>query len=263
MSERAAFELFGEVAHRYHRRRPRYPVALVDKLVEVAGLGDGDPVLEVGVGTGIATQDLIRHGLHVTGIEPSPEMVAVAQRNLGPTGRLRVVTSSFEDWVPDRVGFRAVISAQAWHWVDPKSRYRKAAAVLAPGGWIALIWNRPTGGDGGLYARLEGVYSRLAPELAGLPPGDLDVDRREEIAASGLFREPRLERFPFEVRYGARAYAELMATQSDHRRLPAHRRRRLLAAIEEEINSAGGSYLVSWEARLYLAQRLGPPQLFP
>jgi SAM-dependent methyltransferase len=263
LSERAAFELFGEVADRYHRRRPRYPAELFDQVVEVAGLGDRDPVLEVGVGTGIATQELIRRGLHVTGIEPSPEMAAVARRSQGPSGRLRVVTCSFEDWVPDVVGFRAVISAQAWHWVDTKVRYRKASEVLAPEGWIALIWNRPTGGDRQVRARLAGVYSSLAPELAGLPPGEIDVDRREEIAASGLFGEPWLKRFPFEVTYGARAYAELMATQSDHRRLPASRRGQLLAAIEGEINAAGGSYLVNWEARLYLAQRLGRPRAFP
>ena len=263
MSGRAAFELFGEVADRYHRSRPRYPAALFDRLVEVAGLGDGDPVLEVGMGTGIATLELIRRGLQVTGLEPSREMVEVATRSHGPTGRLRTVTSTFEEWVPDRVGFRAVISAQAWHWVDPKVRYRKAWHVLAPGGWIALIWNRSTGGDRRVRAGLDGVYSRLAPELAGMPPGDVEVDRREGIAASGLFRKPRLRRFQFEVRYDARAYAELMATQSDHLRLPESRRRRLLAAIEEEITSAGGSYLVNWEARLYLAQRLGTPRRFP
>ncbi len=263
MARREEFELFGEAADLYHLRRPRYPAVLFNRLAEFAGLGDGDAVLEVGTGTGIATQELIRRGLLVTGLEPSPEMAAVAQVGLGPTGRLRVVTSSFEDWVPDRLGFAAVISAQAWHWVDPEVRYRKAAEVLAPDGWLALIWNRATGGDAEVRAGLDGIYSRLAPELAGLPPGELDLDRREEIAASGLFQQPRLEWFEFEVRYSARAYAELMATQSDHRRLPASRRRRLLAAIEEEVNSAGGSYSVTWESRLYLAQRLGTPQLFP
>ncbi|MGC8473751.1 MAG: class I SAM-dependent methyltransferase, partial [Candidatus Dormibacteria bacterium] len=223
LAGREAFELFGGAADLYHRRRPRYPVVLFDRLTEIAGLGDGDTVLEVGVGTGIATQELIRRGLLVTGLEPSPEMAAVAQVGLGTTGRHRLVTSTFEDWVPDQVGFSAVISAQAWHWVDPEARYRKAAGILAPGGWLGLIWNRPTGGEARMRVRLDTVYATLAPELASLPPGELDLDRREEIAGTGLFQEPRLECFAFEVRYSARAYAELMATQSDHRRLPASR----------------------------------------
>ncbi len=263
MSGRAVFELFGEVADRYHRSRPRYPAAVFDRFLQVSGLGAGDPVLEVGMGTGIATEELIRRGLRVTGLDPSPEMMALAQESLGPTGRLRAVTSSFEDWLPDRVRFGAVISAQAWHWVDPEVRYRKSAAVLAPGGWLALIWNRSLGGDPEVGARVDGVYSRLAPELAGLPPGELDLDRSGEIVASGLFRAPRLERFAFELCYDARAYAQLMATQSDHRRLPPSRRRQLLAAIEEVINSSGGSYRVDWESRLYLAQRLESPRVFP
>ncbi|MDA8395737.1 MAG: class I SAM-dependent methyltransferase [Candidatus Dormibacteraeota bacterium] len=263
MSERAVSELFGEVADRYHSSRPRYPAAVFDQFLEVSGLGAGDPVLEVGMGTGIATQELVRRGLYVTGLEPSPEMMAVAQEGLGPTGRLRAVASSFEDWRPDRADFGAVISAQAWHWVDPEIRYGKAAAVLAPGGWLALIWNRSTGGDAEVRARLDGVYTRLAPDLTGRAPGELDLDRRGEIVASRRFREPRLERFTFELHYGARAYAELVATQSDHRRLPASRRHLLLAAIEEVIDAAGGSYLVTWESRLYLAQRLEAPGDFP
>jgi SAM-dependent methyltransferase len=263
LAGREAFELFGQVPDLYDRSRPRYPVALFNRLVEVASLGDGDPVLEVGTGTGIATRELIQRGLRVTGLEPSPEMAAVARVRLGPTGQLRIVTSTFEDWVPGHVGFKAVIAAQAWHWVDQEVRYRKAAGVLEEGGWLALIWNRPVGGDGEVRSGLDAVYARLAPELDGIPPGELDLDRREEIAASGVFQEPRLECFEFEVRYGARAYAELMATQSDHRRLPASRRNQLLGAIEEEINSTGGSYGVTWEARLYLAQPVGSPRGFP
>ena len=76
-------------------------------------------------------------------------------------------------------------------------------------------------------------------------------------------RLPAEERFAFELCYDARAYAQLMATQSDHRRLPPSRRRRLLAAIEEVINSSGGSFRVDWESRLYLAQRLESPRVFP
>ena len=37
--------------------------------------------------------------------------------------------------------FDAVIAAQAWHWVDPVAGEAKAAAVLRPGGRLAVFWN--------------------------------------------------------------------------------------------------------------------------
>ena len=47
--------VFGEVAEQYDRSRPSYPDAMVDDLVELAGLGPGCRALEVGAGTGKAT----------------------------------------------------------------------------------------------------------------------------------------------------------------------------------------------------------------
>jgi ubiquinone/menaquinone biosynthesis C-methylase UbiE len=47
-------KVFNEVAVEYDRNRPSYPDALVDQACEVAGITDGDRVLEIGCGTGRA-----------------------------------------------------------------------------------------------------------------------------------------------------------------------------------------------------------------
>jgi hypothetical protein len=45
---------FDQVAELYDRARPRYPAALFDDLAELAGIGPGSKVLEIGPGTGQA-----------------------------------------------------------------------------------------------------------------------------------------------------------------------------------------------------------------
>jgi len=51
---------YDEVAAEYDRRRPAYPDELIDQACQVAGIGRGDQVLEVGCGSGRLTRALDR-----------------------------------------------------------------------------------------------------------------------------------------------------------------------------------------------------------
>jgi methyltransferase (TIGR00027 family) len=61
-----ASERFAAQALDYDRYRPRYPDDVFDDLAELAGLSFGDTLVEIGAGTGIATEPLVERGLDVT-----------------------------------------------------------------------------------------------------------------------------------------------------------------------------------------------------
>jgi cyclopropane fatty-acyl-phospholipid synthase-like methyltransferase len=67
---------FDSAADLYQRARPEYPEALFDTLAELAGLGAGDRLLEVGCATGKATIPLARRGFRITCIEIGPRLAA-------------------------------------------------------------------------------------------------------------------------------------------------------------------------------------------
>ena len=132
-------KVFDEIADEYDRRRPAYPDELIDQACRVARIGSGDRVLEVGCGSGQLTRGLVARGLHVTVLEPGKSLIALARQNLEGAGEVEFVNAQFEDALLPRAQFAAVFSASAFHWVDPKISWQRAADVLVAGGTLALV----------------------------------------------------------------------------------------------------------------------------
>src|SRR5262249_11757074 len=124
---------FGEDARLYDRMRPGYPRLLFDDLVELTILGAGARVLEIGSGTGQATEALASRGFRVTALDLSADMAAVCAERCARFGDLvRIEVGPFEHW-PATATYDLVFSATAFHWIDPEVRISKSAALLRPG----------------------------------------------------------------------------------------------------------------------------------
>jgi SAM-dependent methyltransferase len=153
---------------RYDRARPRYPVAMVERIVTAS---PGRAVLDVGCGTGIAARQFQAAGCTVLGVEPDARMAGWARRS-----GLEVDVSTFEDWDPAGRRFDAVVAGMTWHWVDPVAGAARAAQVLRPGGRLALFWYvfRPTSG---LADTFSAVYERALPDTPIAEGPDLQPRR--------------------------------------------------------------------------------------
>jgi len=240
---------FGAVADTYDAIRPSYPDAMFDTIMAFGALQPGDPVLEIGAGTGKATLPMLERGLRVHCLEPSVEMGAIL-RSKGAD----VETTLFEDWPVPPGAFRLVYAAQAWHWVHGANRYERAASALEPRGAIALFWNKPRELEGALGDAVAAAYDAFAPEIRGgspsawnldatlaeLPPHFADVEKRE---------------FPWSRHYSTSEYLDLCRTWSTHQMLGEERRARLLHAVANAIVDNGGVVPVVYDVQCYLARR--------
>jgi SAM-dependent methyltransferase len=131
--------VFDEVPELYDRVRPGYPDELFTDLATLTGSTTGAAVLEVGCGTGQATRSLAARGLAVTAVEPGAGTAAVAHRRLDAFPAVEIEVSTFEEWDHRGRRFDLLLSASAWHWVEPSVGWPRAHAVLRPEGWIALL----------------------------------------------------------------------------------------------------------------------------
>jgi SAM-dependent methyltransferase len=230
---------FDRAAASYQRARPEYPSALYDRLLDVTGLAAGSRLLEVGCATGKATAPLARRGFRITCLEPGGALAVEARRALAGFD-VEIVESRFEDWDLSGPPFAMVYAATAWHWVDPRVRYRKAAEVLAPWGHLA-VWDAghviPYDGDP-FFEEIQEIYDEIGEGLApgsALPrPQELDDDRAD-IEASGLFDVVEVRQYDWEVVYDAEGYIDLLNTFSGHIAMEQWQRDRLYGEIRRRL----------------------------
>jgi ubiquinone/menaquinone biosynthesis C-methylase UbiE len=171
-------KVFDEIAAEYDRHRPTYPDELVDQACQVAGIGSGDQVLEVGCGSGQLTRGLVARGLRVTALDPGKSLMALARQNLEDAEAVEFVNSQFEDALLPREQFQAVFSASAFHWVDPKVSWQKAADVLVPGGTLALVsyFGLEEPRSKGDQEAVLAAVRKVAPDIAANWPVYRDLD---------------------------------------------------------------------------------------
>jgi SAM-dependent methyltransferase len=253
--------IFGEVAELYDRHRPTYPAALVEDLLAEGGPSRGDRLLEVGAGTGKATELFAARGAAVLAVEPSGEMAALARRRCAAYPGVEIVESDFERLELDGEDFPLLYSAQAWHWIDPAVRYQRARAALAPGGLLAVFWNRPAWGRSEIREALAAAYRRFAPDMradAALHPENRapqgDEDWAAEIAGAPGLEDPRVRFYGWSQSYSSADYAGLISTLSDVQLLEPPARAGLLHAIESAILEHGGTLTMPLVTRLYTAR---------
>jgi SAM-dependent methyltransferase len=238
--------------------RPGYPDALFD---DVVAMLPGPYVVEIGAGTGKATGSLLARRLDVTPVEPDPEMAQVLRCRHG----VDVVIAPFEQWSPPRA-YDGLLSAQAWHWTDPATRYDRAASALRPGGIIALLWNVDMLADPELTARFIETYRAHGIE------GDMPFERPDEMltdpfatgTAVGLLAHPAFDseqfrRYPNPTSYTADEVVALLATTSIIRMLDADAQRSVSQRVREIVARAPGERLdVRRFTALYTARRVEP-----
>jgi SAM-dependent methyltransferase len=240
LRKRATFD--GD-AERYLRGRPPYPEFVIDDVVELAGLGPGSRIVEIGCGTGQATAALAERGIDVTCVELGPRLAEVARRELARHPNARVVHPAVEHWEPDAAPYDCVAAFLAFHWVDPKRRYELAAALLGPDGALAVASVHhvmPPGADPFSFDVQEDYR---AVGLAGDEPPPLPeeiVYLAGEIEASSLFGPVTERRHVYEVVDTADDHIALLNTYSPHLLLPEEQRQELFARIRRRIDARPG-----------------------
>jgi SAM-dependent methyltransferase len=236
----------------YARYRPGYPPPAIELLRERCGLVPGAVVADLGSGTGILTELLLKEGAEVFAVEPNDRMRAAAEAQLADYPRFRSVRGSAESTTLAAASVNLLVAGQAFHWFDVARTRHEALRVLRPGSWAALLWNERPPEATPFLADYEALLERYAPEYTRISA------RRADLGAMREFLGAAMEVRTFENRQildfeglKGRLMSSSYAPESGH---PHHEP--MIASLREVFarHERGGRILMPYSTLVYFSQ---------
>ena len=171
------WERFNNRSENYDRYRPSYPSELLNLLKKVVDLGPNSIVADIGSGTGLLAETILRSGCKLFCIEPNEEMRNLAIRKLGKKSNCSILEGRAENTSLPGNSIEIITVGQAFHWFEPKETKREFNRILKKGGQVVLVWNTRRKSSGEFnpeYERVVKQYSRKY-HSSGFEAVDMEV----------------------------------------------------------------------------------------
>jgi SAM-dependent methyltransferase len=253
-------QAFGLDPANYHAARPAYPEMVWSTLRERGLLRDGIDVLEIGAGTGLATEHLMAAGpTRLVAVEPDPRLAAFLQDRLPD---IEVIDLPFEEAALPEASFDLAASATAFHWLDAVPTLSRIHALLRPRGAVALWWNNF--GDAGRADAFHDATKHLFVGHQTSPSGGGTIDMPYGLDVAARLRDLRAGGFapddpvivPSKLTLHPVQVRRLYATYSNITVLPVDERERVLDGLAEVAEREfGGVVTRNMTTSIYTASR--------
>jgi ubiquinone/menaquinone biosynthesis C-methylase UbiE len=132
---------FSNRVSNYAKYRPSYPEAVIGFLQGAIGLQTEWTIADIGSGTGIFSELLLRSGHKVWGVEPNKEMREEAEKTLAGYKKFSSINGKAEQTFLTVNSIDLITVAQAFHWMDRAAAKEEFRRILKPKGFIVLLWN--------------------------------------------------------------------------------------------------------------------------
>lgn len=196
---------FGRRAQDYRIHRAGFPDSLFERLAAL-GIGiAGQPIVDLGTGTGALARGFALRGARVTGVDLDARMLEAARLLDSERGTQIAYALARAEATGLEPGCAEVVSAgQCWHWFEREAAAREAARLLRPAGQLVIAHFDWLPRPGNVVEATERLVLRHVPDWrgAGAPLG---YPWERELVAAG-WREPRSFGYDASVAYSHAAW---------------------------------------------------------
>ena len=134
-------EKFSGKSKIYSLFRPGYPDEFIDMLYKKAYIAENSVIADIGSGTGKLTEQLLKRGNTVYGVEPNEDMRKTGEENLKKFKSFISVNGTAENTLLPDESTDAVTAAQAFHWFHRGAFKKECKRILKESGRVIIIWN--------------------------------------------------------------------------------------------------------------------------
>lgn len=251
-------EMFDKTAEYYDKFRPSYPAEIVSKLISSSNLDTDSKVLEIGSGSGKATELFVPYGLNIDCVDPGQNLVTNGRIKFAKYSKVKFQVSRFEEMDLEADQYDAIISAQAFHWVPQPTGYQKSAHTLKTGGHLALIWNMYIIFDNEIDNELLALSDKHGG-FASFLTADGCQQRIDtvvnEIKNSGYFDEPEVHSILWEQEYTADEYFGFVQTGNSFVQKSQEEKDKAFSDIKSLFDKHGGVIKRPYLCSLYVARK--------
>ncbi len=251
-------KVFDTIPEQFDQFRPRYCAELFADLIEYATLGPDKAALEIGPGTGQATEPILKTGCDYLAIELGENFAAYMNKKFGSYPNFQLVNADFETYDFGSNCFDLVYSAATIQWIPEVVAFPNVYRILKSGGTLAMFMMRPDIQPGGgytdepLYSNIQKVYAEFfRPETQHQYKCKLDYTACEKYGFVNLERREYLKT----REYNADDYVTLIGTHADHILLQEPNRSKFYNGIKDAILNAGNKITLYDKITMYLTQK--------
>jgi Dimethyladenosine transferase (rRNA methylation) len=152
----------------FDKWRTRYCDALFADVIEHAKLDESKTALEIGPGTGQATEPILKTRCSYTAIELGENFTEEMKNKFGSYENFQIVNADFETYNFRENSFDLVYSAATIQWIPEEIAFAKSHDILKSGGTLAMFMTRTDyeSTNRELYQKIQDVYAKyFKPEI--------------------------------------------------------------------------------------------------
>lgn len=249
-------EMFDKAAEYYDKFRPGYPKEIIEAMIEETKLSNQSKTLEIGAGSGKATEYFKDYGFSIRCIEPGENLVKNGRIKYKEYSNIKFDCGRFEELEPVSEKYDLIFAAQSFHWVPQPIGYQKCAEMLKENGNLALFWNMylvNNNDDDKDLLRLSNKYGGFADFLNEEQCENRIGSIVHAIENSGLFETPIVYKHLWKQEYTAHEYYGFVLTGNRFLQLSDEVKEMARKEIEEHANKFGGKIIRPYLCVLYLA----------
>ncbi len=185
---------FSNRAENYARFRPGYPDELFTFIEAEMNLRSADNIVDIGSGTGLFAEPLLKHGHQVVCLEPNEDMRKAGEERLKKYPSFQSIQSTAEHTGLEDSSVDLITIAQTFHWLDPIAARVECNRILKPHGHVILAWNRQTNQTafGKKYTDLRNKYRIGEPGPVQIDPMVINDFFAPQQAMSKVFANKQL-----------------------------------------------------------------------